>query len=125
MDIQLNTIDNFWTNQAFEVKLAVEDGVLGIGIANDEGLVDCLFEILDSKNLNNDFSKFDHIIEASLKIHSVILQILNCPYSEIEMETNIENGDNRICVYSCNLNSAYDENPKDYYKIEMWKRNLF
>ena len=41
--------DNFWTEQAFEDKLAVEDGVLGIGIANSEGLVDCTFEILNSK----------------------------------------------------------------------------
>ena len=113
--------DNFWTDQAFEDKLAVEDGVLGIGIANSEGLVDCTFEILNSKSSNNDFSEFDHVVEASLKIHSGVLQVIDCPFSEIEMEIKIEPGDYRIRVYSCNLKSAYNENPKDFYKIEIWK----
>ncbi|MFC4739436.1 hypothetical protein ACFO3U_05470 [Flavobacterium ponti] len=115
--------DNFWSEVAFQDKLAVEDGVLGIGIANDEGIVDCLFEILNSKNLDDNFSKFDHVVEASLKIHSGVLQVLDCPFSEVEMETKIENGDYRIRVYSSNLKSAYDENPKDFYKIEMWKES--
>jgi hypothetical protein len=37
------------------------------------------------------------------------------------MEIKIEPGDYRIRVYSCNLKSAYNENPKDFYKIEIWK----
>ena len=37
------------------------------------------------------------------------------------MQTAIENGDYRVRVYSKNLNTAYEENPNDTYKIEMWK----
>jgi hypothetical protein len=113
--------ENFWADQAFADKLAVEDGVLGVSIANDEGKVECEFEILNSKSVINDFSDFDHVVEASLKIHSGILQVLDCPHSEVEMETKIDNGEYRIRVYSINLNSAYNENPNDSYKIEMWK----
>lgn len=113
--------ENFWTNQAFTDKLAVEDGILGVAIANDEGKVECEFEILDSKSLIKDFSGFDHVVEASIKIHSQILQILDCPNSEIEIEIEIENDEYRVRVYSINLASAYDEIPADNYKIEMWK----
>ena len=113
--------ENFWTDQAFADKLAVEEGILGVSIANDEGKVECEFEILDSKNLITDFSDFDHVVEASIKIHSRVLQVMDCPYSKIEMETEIENGEYRVRIYSINLESACDENPKDSYKIEMWK----
>ena len=113
--------ENFWSESAFADKLAIEDGVLGIGIENDEGKVECEFEILNSKSLIDNFTDFDHVVEASLKIHSGILQIIDCPHSEVEMETEIENGEYRVRVYSINLNTAYEENPKDSYKIEMWK----
>ncbi|MBG42977.1 MAG: hypothetical protein CL530_03315 [Aequorivita sp.] len=113
--------ENFWSERAFADKLAVEDGVLGIGIENDEGKVECEFEILNSKSLIDNFNGFDHVVEASLKIHSGIVQILDCPNSEVEMETQIENGEYRVRVYSINLKTAYEQNPNDTYKIEMWK----
>ncbi|MFY8189282.1 MAG: hypothetical protein ACOVLC_15165 [Flavobacterium sp.] len=68
--------ENFWTDQAYADKLAVEDGVLGVAISNDEGKVECEFEILNSKSLISDFSEFDHVVEASMKIHSPITMIL-------------------------------------------------
>lgn len=113
--------ENFWTDQAFADKLAVEDGVLGVAIANDEGKVECEFEILKSRSEINDFKSFDHVVEASIKIHSKVLQILDCPHYNVEIETGIENGEYRVRVYSLKLDSAYDENPNDTYKIEMWK----
>lgn len=76
---------------------------------------------LYSKSLINDFSRFDHVVEASIKIQSKILQILDCPHSKIEIETEIENGEYRVRIYSINLESSYEEIPNDTYKIEMWK----
>lgn len=113
--------ESFWTDEAFADKLAIEDGIIGVGIANDEGIVNCEFEILDSESLIKDFAEFDHIVEASINIHSGNLQVLDCPNSEIEIETEIENGEYRIRVYSLNLETAFNENPNDCYKIEMWK----
>ncbi len=113
--------ENFWSNEAFSNKLAVEEGILGVSIANDEGKVKCEFKILDSKNSIIDFSHFDHVVEASIKVNSGVLQVLDCPHSEIELETVIEKGDYRVRVYFLNLNSANDEIPIDFYKIEMWK----
>jgi len=83
--------ENFWADQAFRGKLAEKDGLIGIAIANNEGKVECEFDILDSKSLTKDFSAFDQVV-ASIKIHYRVLQILDCPHSEIEIETESENG---------------------------------
>lgn len=116
--------DYFWTDKAFEDKLAVEDGILGIAIGNQEGIVNCEFEILQTKSTITDFDNCDHIVEGSLKIHSGELQIIDCPFSSIELETKIENGEYRVRIYSYNLESAETEEPKDFYKIEMWKEKF-
>ena len=113
--------EKFWTDEAFADRLAIEDGIVGVGIANDEGIVNCEFEILDSESLIKDFGEFDHVAEASIHIHSGTLQVLDCPHSEIEIEIEIENGEYRMRIYSLNLETAFNENPNDYYKIEMWK----
>jgi hypothetical protein len=112
---------SFWADQAFADKLAVDEGVLGVLIGNDEGKVECEFELLNSKSLISDFGSFDHVVEGSLRIHSGVLQVLDCPFSTVELETEIDNGEYRVRVYSINLNNSYYEVPGDSYKIEMWK----
>lgn len=101
--------------------MAVEKEILGVSIANDQGIVNCELEILDSKSQISDFSKFDHVVEASIEIKSGVLQVIDCPFSEIILEAKIENANYRARVYSSNLESAYSEERKDYYKIEIWK----
>ena len=113
--------EDFWTDQAFKDKLAVEKGILGISVENSEGIVRCELEILKSKNLTSDFSNFDHVVEASLEIKTGFLQINDCPFSVLVLEEKIETGIYRVRVYFNNLESAYSENPEDFYKIEMWK----
>lgn len=113
--------EDFWSSQAFVDKIAIEEGVLGISIENSEGIVKCELEILKSKSTILDFDDFDHVCEASIKIESGFLQIVDCPFSEIELETEIEKGVYRVRVYSNNLKAAYYKNLTDFYKIEMWK----
>lgn len=112
---------DFWTNEAFNDKLAVERGVLGISLENSEGIVQGELEILTSKSLVSDFNDFDHVVEATLEIKTGFLQINDCPFSNLVLEEKIENGNYRVCIYYCNLESGYSENPKDFYKIEMWR----
>lgn len=116
--------ENFWTDKAFNDKIAVEDGILGISIGNQEGIVKCELIILNSKNLKVDFDEFDHIVEASLKIDSGFFHVLDCPNSEVQFETEIENGEFRARVYSKNLALAFNENPQDSYLIEIWKEEF-
>jgi len=113
--------EDFWSDEALNDKLAVEKGILGISIENSEGIVKCELEILNSKSLISDFSDFDHVVEASLEIKTGFLQINDCPFSNLVLEEKIEIGIYRVRVYFKNLESAYSENPEDFYKIEIWK----
>jgi len=113
--------EGFWSNEAFNDKLAVEKGILGIAIENSDGIVKCELEFLDSKSLISDFSDFDHVVEASLEIKTGFVQINDCPLTTLILEEKIETGNYRVRVYYSNLESAYSEAPKDYYRIEMWK----
>ncbi len=112
---------DFWTDEAFNDKLAVEKGVLGVSLENSEGIVKGEIEILGSKSLISDFSDFDHVVEASLVINTGFLQINDCPFSALILEEKIETGNYRVRVYFKNLKTAYDKDPKDFYKIEIWK----
>tara|TARA_R110002124_G_scaffold197658_3_gene364699 strand:+ start:56 stop:520 length:465 start_codon:yes stop_codon:yes gene_type:complete len=116
--------DCFWTDTALEDKLAIEEGILGILIGKQEGIVNCEFEILQNKSTISNFDNSDHIVEGSLKINSGVLQITDCPFSTIELETKIENGEYRVRIYSQNLESVETDEPKDFYKIEMWKEEF-
>ncbi|MEN2416028.1 hypothetical protein [Flavobacterium mesophilum] len=112
--------ESFWSQQAFDDKLALENGILGVSLQNDVGIVKCELDILDSKSLF-DFPKCDHVVEAGLEIRSGIIQVTDCPSLDVILEIPISNGDYRVRVYFFNIGSGYDENPQDYYKIEIWK----
>ena len=115
---------HFWTDEAFNDRLAVEEGILGILIGNEEGTVNGELIVLDSKNNLNEFDSFDHIVEASLEINSGYIQIIDCPFSTIEVELEIEKGFYRARIYSISLESAFTSKPKDYYRIELWKEEF-
>ncbi|MDB5148578.1 MAG: hypothetical protein JWQ57_2598 [Mucilaginibacter sp.] len=118
---------NFWTHEAYEDRLAIEDGVLGIG-TECYGHVKAELEILESANNLMDFADFDHIVEAGIEIKSGILQILECPNSIVQIELPVAPGNYKVRIYSSNLDSVYgdkgdnydDENGDDYYRIEIW-----
>lgn len=113
--------EDFWSEEAFNDKLAVEKGILGISIENSEGIVKCDLEVLNSKSIISDFSNFDHVVEASLEIKTGFLQINDCPFSTLVLEQKIDIGNYKVRVYYNNLKSAYSENSEDFYKIEIWK----
>lgn len=112
---------SFWSSEALNDKLAVEKGILGVSLENSEGIVKAELEILNSKSLISDFTDFDHVVEASLEINTGFLQINDCPFSLLVLQEKIEKGNYRVRVYYKNLETAYNENPEDFYKIEIWK----
>ncbi|MBZ5857731.1 hypothetical protein [Flavihumibacter profundi] len=114
---------DFWNSEAFNDRLAIDDGILGVSIENDEAQANIEIELLDSKIDEKDLSKFDHIVEGSLLIKSGKLQILDCPNFKVELELNIEPDWYKVRVSSSNLDKAYQENPGDKYFIKIWKEN--
>ena len=114
--------DSFWTDVAFKERLAVEDGILGIG-TECYGHVKGELGIFDSANAEIDYNKFDHIVEAGIKVKSGILQITGCPNSLVELEVEIRPGLYRVRIYSSELTGSYNDEIDEvsgYYKIEIW-----
>jgi hypothetical protein len=111
--------DKFWTKEAFDDRLAIEDGILGIG-TECYGPVKGEFEILIASNDNVALNKYDHIVEAGIEIKSGVIQILDCPFSNVELQVIIERGAYRARIYSSNLNSVDGDEGDDYYRIEIW-----
>lgn len=115
--------ENFWTEAASLSRLATGEGALGVGL-ECYGLVKGEIVLLDQKNENVQFSQFDHIVEGSIEIKSGILQVVDCPNWNIELEIKLISRAYRIRIYSINLKSVIDDSGNDYYKIEVWPDSL-
>ncbi len=112
--------DKFWTNEAYEDRLAIEDGVLGIGIQS-YGHVRAELLLLSNAPEENNFHDYDHVVEGGIRLASGILEVIDCPQSEVELKIIIEPGNYRARVYSINLDANLaEDNGDDQYKIEIW-----
>jgi len=113
--------DDFWTAEAHDDRLALENGILGIG-TQCYGHIKGELDVLDNANQAVDYNHYDHVVEGGLEVKSGVLQVLDCPNSEVELEVKLTPGTYRVRVYSSNLASAdIDEvEGNDYYKIKIW-----
>ena len=57
---------DFWTSEASDDKLAIEEGILGIG-TECYGPVKGDLQVLDAAPEQEDFSSYDHVVEGSIK----------------------------------------------------------
>lgn len=112
-------VDDFWTTEAFDSKLAIGDGILGVGTASYSRCKGELM-VLDRKNDKIDYEQYDHIVEGGLQVPSGILQILDCSSRNVQLQINIDPGTYRVRVYSSNFASVIDDDGDDFYKIEVW-----
>ncbi len=119
---------NFWSKAALESGLALEKGVIGVGIAS-YGRVRLEVEVFDTAPAVLDFDKWDRITEGSIKIKTGYLQVLDCPNSEVQLEIKLEKGAYRVRVYGASFASVVGDDGKDFYRLEIWnapydKRNI-
>lgn len=110
---------SFWTEEATESRLAVGEGILGIGVERD-GEVKGELIMLGEKSRTMDFNSFDHVVEGSLSLNSGILQVLDCPNSAIQLEIEANPGEYRVRVYSINISEIFSHSESDLYRIEVW-----
>ena len=115
---------DFWNDDAINDGLAIDEGIIGVSIANDEAIANFEMEFLNSKAVQEDLSQFDHVVEGSLLIKSGKLQILDCPNWHVELELNVEPNWYRVRLSSSNLDTARQENPKDKYHIQIWQEDF-
>ncbi|MET7001560.1 hypothetical protein [Chitinophaga defluvii] len=110
---------NFWTEDATDSRLAIGEGILGIGL-ECYGPFKGELVLLDKKRNGVEYSQYDHIVEGGLNVRSGILQVLDCPNLNVELELKLNPGIYRVRVYSLNLNSVEGDAGNDYYIIEVW-----
>lgn len=118
---------DFWNEESGKQRLAIGEGILGI-LTKSYGHIKGKLEILDKEREIDSLDLYDHVVEAGIEIKSGILQILDCPNSEVEMEVKVVPGFYKIRVYSRNLDILENEDEEegnDFYNIEIWKdKNL-
>ena len=115
-----NTASNtFWTEDAYNDRLATEDGILGIGTECYGPVKGELYLLSEPRNYMN-LDQYDHVVEAGIEIKSGVIQILDCPNSSVELEVNVIAGRYRVRIYSINLASVDGDEGDDFYKIEIW-----
>lgn len=112
--------DEFWTDEAFNDRLARELGVIGVG-TECYGPVKGELVLLDKENTEFDLNQYDHIVEAGLKIDSGFIQIQDCPNCLIQLEIEVQPDVYRFRIYSLNLVSVEGDEGDDFYRVEVWK----
>src|ERR1700761_3586262 len=73
---------NFWTAEAYDDRLAIGNGILGVG-TECYGPVKGELKVLEAENKDFNLNDYDHIVEGGLEISSGTLTILDCPNSAI------------------------------------------
>jgi hypothetical protein len=111
--------DKFWTDQAFEDKLAIEVGVLGVA-TECYGDVKGDLAVFDEKPDETGFVEYDHVVEGSLNLSSGLLQVFPCTSNEPVLELNLLPAVYRVRIYSLNLASVDGDSGDDFYHVRIW-----
>ncbi len=113
--------NSFWTDEAHKCRLAIEEGIIGVGIET-YSYVNAEINLLRVRPVEADLALYDNIVEGSIEARSGSLQILDCPSSYIALELTVKSVFYRIRVCASKLNSVVDEDEAadDFYSIDIW-----
>ncbi|WP_140467364.1 hypothetical protein [Hymenobacter nivis] len=113
--------NNFWTDEAHECRLAIEEGIIGVGIET-YSYVNAEINLLSTRPVEVTLALYDNIVEGSIEIKSGVLQILDCPDSNVMLELTVKPASYRIRVCASKLDSVVDEDEAadDFYSIDIW-----
>jgi hypothetical protein len=109
---------DFWCDAAVERRLAIGKDILGITIAT-YGNVKGEIRILANKP--ELLSNADHVVEASLRFPSGILQVKDCTGRKLQLAIPLSKTTYRIRISSHNLGSVMNDEGDDFYIIEIWQ----
>lgn len=115
-----NTGDpSFWTEQAFNDKLALVTGIVGIGTGS-YGRVRVYSELHDTAP-PLDLTAWDHVTEANLEVTSDTVRVIGCLDTEGENFT-VKPGTYRVRCCHANLAEADDiDDGEDWYVVQIWR----
>jgi hypothetical protein len=112
----------FWTDEAFDARLAVVPGVIGIS-TDTYGSVPVTLELIESEPPVN-LDGWDHVAEASILLSTGRLRVLGCP-DEPALDTTVVPGRYRVRASFASLRTEPDGDYEgDSYLIQMWRSNV-
>ncbi|MGQ2983163.1 hypothetical protein [Flavobacterium sp.] len=119
--------DSFWTDEAISQRLAIGNGIIGIGTYS-YGYIKGEIKVIEKPEDFIDYHLYDNIVEGGITISSEELEILDCPDSNVELSLRITPGNYRVRVYGSNFSTVEEpdlakDTDNDYYKIEIWPDN--
>jgi hypothetical protein len=113
---------DFWTKEAFDMRLATNPGIIGVGTGT-YGDVRVEIEILSERPASSDLNTWDHVVEASLELPKHALTIAGCPDGPIG-SIPVSPGNYRLRVQSADLATVDSEEGQDWYQILIWPEEL-
>lgn len=108
-----------WTDSAFHQRLIPEKGRLSV-ITECYGPVKGVLEICDRDFAEDDFSAYDHVVEGKIALSTGVLQVQDCPTSQVETEVKLKPGLYHVRVYSRDLSTVFGDEGDDFYRIVVW-----
>jgi hypothetical protein len=109
----------FWSEEACRNRLAVADGILGIGTGSYD-FVKVRVEQHDSQPRLK-LSKWDHVTEAGLEVRTKFLLVLGC-LSSSGLFFRVRPGHYRVRCCHANLAASVDStgDAGDWYLVQFW-----
>jgi hypothetical protein len=115
---------SFWTEDACENRIAIGDGILGVGTGT-YGFVDVRVELHTSEP-PVDLSSWDHVTECGLELRTQFFLIMGC-LSTSGLFFTVTPGHFRVRVCHANLGESEQEVPsnwsgefRDWYLVQCW-----
>jgi hypothetical protein len=109
----------FWTTQASEDKMAVEEGLLGISVAK-YAEINVQVNVHPQQQTVFSLQDYEHIVEASIDVPSGVLQVLDCTGMEVQLEINVTPGIYTVRSNSANLSTVQSNVGNDFYVIDIY-----
>jgi hypothetical protein len=111
--------DTFWTTAASDNRLAITDGIVGIGTGSYANVM-VKVEVTTAKP-PLEISDWDHVTEAGLDLHTKLLMIEGC-ISSSGLYFRVEPGHYRVRCCAANLAAAVDcgDGAGDSYFVQVW-----
>ncbi|MDB5159188.1 MAG: hypothetical protein JWR50_3895 [Mucilaginibacter sp.] len=110
-----------WSEESYNDRIGVFNKTLVIYTESYGHIKGELYLLKNAEQLA-DYSNCDHVVEAGINIESGIIQLLDCPSCQVNLEIQVLPGNYGVRVSFFNM-SGFDsdeEESDDYHRIEIW-----
>jgi|SRR5690606_27221089 len=110
---------DIWADSALVNRLGLDENLLAV-FTGSYGPIKGQLEIKkDGSNIGN-LEEYDHVVEGRIDIETGVLQVQDCPTSNVVQEVELPSGLYSVRVYSKGLTTVEGDEGDDFYRIVIW-----